>query len=43
MDGFYHKNGVNSNLSQWDAGACQVQSLTIIEIILEEAQQQGVG
>lgn len=40
---FYHKNGVDANLSQCGAGFCQVQSLTIIEITLEEAQKQGVG
>lgn len=40
--GFYHKNGVDANLSQRDAGSWQVQSLTIIEITLEEAQEQGM-
>lgn len=40
---FYRKNGVDANLSQCDAGSCQVPSLTIIEITLEEAQEQGVG
>lgn len=40
---FYPKNGVNANLSQCDAGSCQVQSLTVIEMTLEEAQEQGVG
>lgn len=40
---FYHKNGLNANLSQCDSGSCQVQSLTITEITLEEAQEQGVG
>lgn len=39
----YHKHGVDANLSQCDAGSCQVQSLTIIEMTLEEAQEQGVG
>lgn len=39
----YHKHDVDANLSQCDPGSCQVQSLTIIEMTLEEAQEQGVG
>lgn len=40
---FYHKNGVDASLSQCDADSCQVQSLTILAMALEEAQKQGVG
>lgn len=40
---FYHKNGVDANLSRCDADSCQVQSLTVIAMALEEAQKQGVG
>lgn len=41
--GFYHKNDVDANLSQRDAGSWQVQSLTIIQITLGRSSRTGNG